>query len=79
MEVDFNMNCFKYQQKSEINNFYNNTFERGAIPLINKLTRVPTKTATIIDNILVILFFDTTLIKAIVKVAFRIISQYFRP
>ena len=46
---DFNKGCLKYQEKSEINNFYNNIFERGTIPLINKLTRVTTKTATIID------------------------------
>ena len=34
------MDYLKYQEKSEINNFYNNIFEWGAISLITKPTRV---------------------------------------
>lgn len=70
MVDDFNMDCLKYQEKLEIHNFYNNIFERGDIPVINKPSRVTTKTAAIIDNIwtnLFFRFFDTTLIKGLIK------------
>ena len=70
MVGDFNMDCLKYQEKLEIHNFYNNIFERGDIPVINKPSRVTTKTAAIIDNIwknLFFRFFDTTLIKGLIK------------
>ena len=52
------MDCLKYQEKLEIHNFYNNIFERGDIPVINKPSRVTTKTAAIIDNIWKIYFSD---------------------
>ena len=64
------MDCLKYQEKLEIHNFYNNIFERDDIPVINKPSRVTTKTAAIIDNIwtnLFFRFFDTTLIKGLIK------------
>ena len=67
---DFNRDCLKYQEKLEIHNFYNNIFERGDIPVINKPSRVTTKTAAIIDNIwtnLFFRFFDTTLIKGLIQ------------
>ena len=70
MVGDSNMDCLKYQEKLEIHNFYNNIFERGDIPVINKPSRVTTKTAAIIDNIwtnLFFRFFDTTLIKGLIK------------
>lgn len=44
--------ALKNQDIIEINNFFKNIFERGAIPLINKSTKVTTKTVTIIHDIL---------------------------
>ena len=44
--------ALKNQDIIEINNFFNSIFERGAIPLINKSTKVTTKTVTIIHDIL---------------------------
>ena len=48
---DFNLNCLEFYQSSEIRLFFNNEFEKGAIPLINRNTRVTTSIATLIDNI----------------------------
>ena len=38
---DFNLNCLEFNQSSEIRQFSNNMFEKGAIPLINRPTELP--------------------------------------
>ena len=64
---DYNMNCINYEENSDVRNFYNNVFQHGAIPLINKPTRVTTTTATLIDNIITNCFFEKSLKKGIIK------------
>ena len=64
---DFNTNCLNYDCDNEVRDFYNNVFQNGAIPLINKPTRVTCTTATLIDNIFTNNVFDTSLKKGIIK------------
>ena len=64
---DFNLNCLEYQTKRQINIFYNRIFEHGCIPLITKPTRITSKTATLIDNILTNTVFDTSMKTGIIK------------
>ena len=71
---DFNMNCLNYENDTEVRDFYNNVFQNGAIPLINKPTRVTTTTATLIDNIFTNNIFDSSLKKGIIKTS---ISDHF--
>ena len=58
---DFNLNCLELRQSSEIRQFFNNMFQKGAIHLINRPTRVTTSSVTLIDNIFTICVFDTSL------------------
>ena len=64
---DLNLNALNYEESGEIKNFYDELFQYGIIPLINKPTRVTSTSATLIDNILTNSFFDTSLKKGIVK------------
>ena len=68
------MNCLNYELNAEVKDFYNNTFQHGAIPLINKPTRVTASTATLIDNILTNSFFEASLKKGIIKTS---VSDHF--
>ena len=45
---DFNLNCLEFYQSSEIRQYFNNMLEKGAIPLINRPTRVTTSSATLL-------------------------------
>ena len=45
---DFNMNCLKYSENAKIKHFYDNIYEKGAIPII----RISEHSASLIDNIL---------------------------
>ena len=58
---DFNLNCLEFPQSSEIRHFFNSMFEKGAIPLINRPTRVTTSSVTLIGNIFTNSVFDTSL------------------
>ena len=58
---DFNLNCLEFHQSSEIRHFFNNMFEKGAIPLINRPTRVTTSSVTLIGNIFTNSVFDISL------------------
>ena len=49
-------------------------FEKGAIPVINRPTRVTTSSATLIDNIFTNCVFDTSLKNGITKTS---ISDHF--
>ena len=71
---DFNLNCLEFHQSSEIRQFFNNMFEKGAIPLINRPTRVTTSSATLIDNIFTNCVFGTSLKNGIIKTS---ISDHF--
>ena len=37
---DFNMNCLKYHENTKTKYFYNNIFEKGIIPIINRPTQI---------------------------------------
>ena len=39
---DFNLNCLEFHQNSETGQFFNNIFQKEAIPLINRPIRVTT-------------------------------------
>ena len=71
---DFNLNCLNYKENYEVKDFYNNIFQHSVIPLINKPTRVTSKTATLIDNIITNSFFEASLKKGIIKTS---ISDHF--
>ena len=48
---NFDLSCLNYDINLNIKRFYNNIFQHGAIPLINKPTRVTnSKTAILIDT-----------------------------
>ncbi|XP_065654753.1 uncharacterized protein LOC136081371 [Hydra vulgaris] len=64
---DVNLNCFEYHVNNNMKKFYDDLFEYGAIPLINKPTRITSTSATLIDNIITTDFFNETLKKVIIK------------
>ena len=60
---DFNMNCLKYHENAKTKYFYDNIFEKGAIPIINQPTRISEHSASLIDNILMTDIFNNSLRK----------------
>ncbi|XP_065651287.1 uncharacterized protein LOC136079476 [Hydra vulgaris] len=64
---DINLDALKYHVNSKINSFYNDLFEKGAIPLINKPTRVTLKSVSLIDNIMTTDTFNESLKKGLIK------------
>ena len=64
---DFNLNYLEFYQSFEIRKLSNNMFEKEAIPLINRPTRVTTSSETLIDNISTNCVFDTSLKNGIIK------------
>ena len=71
---DFNLNCLEFHQSSDIRQFFNSIFKKGAITLINRHTRVTTSSATLIENIFTNCVFNTSLKKGIIKTS---ISDHF--
>ena len=64
---DFNVNCLNYYDDSTVRKFYDEIYKQGAIPLINRPTRVTKSSATLIDNIITNSIFESTLKKGIIK------------
>ena len=64
---DFNINALDLEENLQVQDFYNELFQYGIVPLINKPTRVAKNSATLIDNILTNSLFDISLKKSIVK------------
>ncbi|XP_065654889.1 uncharacterized protein LOC136081496 [Hydra vulgaris] len=60
---DFNLNCFEYHNNTNVKKFYNDIFEIGAVPLINKPTRISSTSASILDNIITTDVFNLSLKK----------------
>ena len=58
---DFNLNSLDYNKDLEIRTFYYRIFADVCIPLITKLSRVTSKTVSLIDNIFTNFIFDTSL------------------
>ena len=71
----FNLACLEFYRSSEIRQFFNNKFEKRAIPSINRDTRMTTSSATLIDNIFANCVFDISLSKKGI-LHFRTTSQY---
>ena len=46
------MNRLKYHENAKTKHFYDNIFEIGAMPIINRPTRISEHSASLIDNIL---------------------------
>ena len=63
----FNMNCIKYHENTKTKHFYDNIFEKGAIPIINHPTRISEHSTSLIDNILTTDIFNNSLKKVIIK------------
>ena len=63
---DFNMNCLKYHENAKTKCFYDNIFEKGAIPIIYRPTRISEHSASLIDNILTAGIFNNSLKKGII-------------
>ena len=49
---DFNMNCSKYRENAKTKHFYDNIYEKDAIPIIKRPIRISEHSASLIDNIL---------------------------
>ena len=64
---DFNMNCLKCHENAKTKHFYDDIFEKGAIPIINRPTRISEHSASLIDNILTTDIFNNSLKKGITK------------
>ena len=64
---DFNINCLKYHENAKTKHFYDNTFEKATIPIINRPTRISEHSASLIDNILTTGIFNNSLKKDIIK------------
>ena len=62
---DFNMNCLKHHENAKTKYFYDNIFEKGAIPIINRPTLISKHSASFIDNILMTDIFNNSLKKGI--------------
>ena len=61
------MNCLKYHKNAKTKHFYDNIFEKGAIPIINRPTRISEHSAKLIDSILKTDIFNNSLKKGITK------------
>ena len=48
---DYNLDLLKFETDSKINNFLTNFYEHNMFPLIDRPTRITSKSATLIDNI----------------------------
>ena len=66
----FNLNCLEFHQSSEIRQFFNNIkkelFEKEAIPLIKRHSRVTTSSAKLTNKIFTKCVFDGPLKKGII-------------
>ena len=69
------MNCLKYHGNAKTK--HDNIFEKGAIPIINRPTRISEHSASLIDNILTTDIFNNSLKKVYLNRMFLIIIQYF--
>ena len=61
------MNCLKYHKNAKTKYFYDNSFEKGAIPIKNRPTRISERSAYLIDNILTTDIFNNSLKKSVIK------------
>jgi hypothetical protein len=64
---DFNMNCLVYNKDKKVKSFYDEIFMAGALPLINRPTRISKSSTTLIDNILTTDIYNNELQKGIIK------------
>lgn len=64
---NLNINCLEYSKNEKVSTFYSSQFEYGTIVLINTLTRVGKKSATINDNAISTNIFDESFKTCIVK------------
>ncbi|XP_065639761.1 uncharacterized protein LOC136072559 [Hydra vulgaris] len=64
---DFNMNCLIYNKDKKIKSFYDEILMAGAVPLINRLTRITKTSTTLIDNIFTTDIYNRKLKKGIIK------------
>ena len=55
------MNCLKNHENAKTKHFYNNIFEKGAIPIVNRPTRISGHSVSYIDNILTTDIFSNSL------------------
>ena len=62
------MNCLKYHKNAKTKHIYDyeNLFEKGAIPFINRPTRISEHSASLIDKILTTDVFNNSLKKGII-------------
>nr|XP_047139359.1 uncharacterized protein LOC124815161 [Hydra vulgaris] len=61
------MNTFSYYEDSKVKKFYDAIFELGAVPLINRPTRVSINTTTLIDSIITTDILNKNIQKGILK------------
>ena len=61
------MNFLNYHENAKTKRFYNNIFEKGAIPIINRPTRISEHSASLIDNIFTTDIFNNSLKESTIK------------
>ena len=61
------MNCLKCHENDKTKYFYPNIIEKGAIPIINRPTRISEHLSSLIDNILTTGVLNNPLKKGIIK------------
>ena len=71
------MNCLKYHENSKTKHFYENIFEKGAVPITNCSTRISEHLASLTDNILTTGTFNNSFKKVIIKFDVSDNFQYF--
>ncbi|XP_065662942.1 uncharacterized protein LOC136085555 [Hydra vulgaris] len=64
---DLNMDCLRYSENKKIKKFNDEIFVSGAIPLINRPSRITENSITLIDNILTTDVYNNNIQKGIIK------------
>ena len=64
---DFNINSLDYSSNEHVKQFFDTSFQKNFVPLINRPTRVTRNSATCIDHILTNSFIDTNIESGIFK------------
>ncbi|XP_065639635.1 uncharacterized protein LOC136072356 [Hydra vulgaris] len=64
---DLIMDCLRYSKNKKMKKFYDEIFVSGAIPLLNRPTRITENSTTLIDNILTINIYNNDIQIGIIK------------
>ena len=74
---NFNMCCLKRYKNTKTKHFYDNNFQIGSIPIINRPSQISEHSASLIDNILTTEIFHISLKKSITQRSLLSFSNIF--